>query len=82
MKIKTVEIAKALGFEVQETKVEINGETSTEYNIIYEGKTAEEIALIADYLKYIEYLSKWNGELPDVIAGDSASIMIPINPAE
>ena len=28
----------------------------------------------------IEYLSKWNGELPDVVTGDSASIMIPVNP--
>ena len=54
--------------------------TSVEYEIDFEGKTAEEIKLITEYLKYIEYLSKWNGELPGVMTGDSASIMIPASP--
>ena len=37
-------------------------------------------SLVEDYLKYIEYLSTWNGELPQVVAGDDAvSIIIPNN---
>ena len=36
--------------------------------------------LVEDYLKYIEYLKTWNGELPEVVAGDDAiSIIIPNN---
>ena len=34
--------------------------------------------LVEDYLQYLAYLEKWNGELPDVVAGDDAiSIIIP-----
>lgn len=34
--------------------------------------------LVEDYLKYLEYLSGWNGELPNVVAGDDAiSIIVP-----
>ena len=40
-------------------------------------KRAEEINVITEYLKYEEYLAKWNGELPDVVAGDSATVVIP-----
>lgn len=82
VKLKSVEVARALGFNIKETEI-TDGEgvvTSVEYEINFEGKSADEIKLITEYLKYIEYLSKWNGELPDVMAGDSASIMIPVEP--
>ena len=60
-----------LGFTILENEITDNdGETFT-------GKSAEEISVISDYLKYIEYLSKWNGELPDVMSSDSATIIIP-----
>lgn len=37
--------------------------------------------LVEDYMKYLAYLETWNGELPDVVAGDNAvSIIIPIEP--
>ena len=52
--------------------------TSVEYTIDFEGKSTEEIRLITDYLKYIEYLSKWDGKLPSVVTGDSATVMIPM----
>ena len=79
VKLKSIEVARALGFLINETEIkDENGVvTAIEYEINFEGKSAEEIQLITDYLKYIEYLSKWNGELPDIITGDSASIMIP-----
>lgn len=73
IKLKSVEVARMLGFTVNETAVE----GGIEYEIDFEGKTAEEIQVISDYLKYIEYLEVWNGELPEVVTGDGVSIMIP-----
>ena len=36
--------------------------------------------LVEDYLAYLKYLEAWNGELPDVVAGDNAiSIIVPGN---
>ena len=82
IQLKSIEVARALGFRIVETEViDENGVvTAIEYEIDFEGKTEEEIQLITEYLKYIEYLSKWDGELPDVMTGDSASIMIPVTP--
>lgn len=35
-------------------------------------------SLVEDYLAYLEYLKVWNGELPQVVAGDDAiSIIVP-----
>ena len=84
VKLKSVEVARALGFNIIENEIkdEEGIVTTVEYEIDFEGKTDEEIRLITEYLKYIEYLNKWNGELPSVMTGDSASIMIPANPAE
>ena len=83
VKLKSIEVARALGFAIKETEIldEDGVVTSIEYEIDFTGKSAEEIQLITDYLKYIEYLSKWDGELPDVVTGDSASIMIPVDPS-
>ena len=82
VKLKSIEVARALGFAINETNVtDENGTvTAVEYEIDFEGKSADEIKLITEYLKYIEYLSKWNGELPSVMTGDGASIMIPTQP--
>ena len=84
VKLKSIEVARALGFNISETEVkDENGViVAVEYEIDFEGKTTEEINLITEYLKYIEYLDKWDGKLPSVIAGDSASIMLPIEPNE
>ena len=77
-KIKAIEVARALGFTITEkTTVDGDGIASVEYTIDFEGKTTDEIKLITDYLKYIEYLAKWDGKLPNVIAGDTATIVIP-----
>ncbi len=80
VKLKSIEVARALGFNINETEIfdDDGVVTSVEYEIDFEGKTDEEIKLITDYLKYIEYLSKWNGELPDVMTGEGANIMIPV----
>jgi regulator of protease activity HflC (stomatin/prohibitin superfamily) len=78
IQLKSIEVARALGFTITEKIVtDDEGATSVEYYIDFEGKSADEIALITEYLKYADYLAKWDGKLPTVVAGDSATIMIP-----
>ncbi len=68
IKLKSVEIARMLGFEITETE--------EDYNISFEGKSADEIALISEYLKYAEYLEVWNGVLPETLVSDTAAGII------
>lgn len=96
LKAKSIEVARMLGFKITETPVtetitetDENGDevvttvTTMRYDIDFENKTSEEIQLISEYLKYIEYLDKWDGKLPEVMTGESgATIMIPVNPSE
>lgn len=79
IKLRSVEVARALGFTITETEVKDENDvvTAIEYGIDFTGKTSEEIALITEYLKYTEYLDKWDGKLPSVMTGDSATVMIP-----
>jgi hypothetical protein len=80
-KLAEMDAVKALGFDITETTVtDEEGNESIEYTIDFTGKTAEEIAVIADYLKYAEYLAKWDGKLPSVMADDSTSIVVPVQP--
>lgn len=78
IQLKSIEVARALGFTINETTVtDEDGNTAIEYTIDFKGKSAEEIQLITEYMKYLEYLAKWDGKLPTVVAGESATIMIP-----
>ena len=78
IQLKSIEVARSLGFTIVENQItDEDGKISIEYRIDFTGKTAEEIAVITDYLKYIEYLSKWNGELPNVMTEGSANVLIP-----
>lgn len=78
IQLKSIEVARALGFKiVEEEIVDENGVASIEYVIDFEGKSTEEIQVITDYLKYVEYLAKWDGKLPTVMGGDSATVVIP-----
>ncbi len=81
--LRSIEVARALGFNITETEVrDTDGNlTDIEYEIDFTGKSAEEVKLITDYLKYTEYLAKWDGKLPTVMTGDSASLMIPVDPS-
>ena len=82
VKLKSIEVARALGFNIIETEIldEEGVAAAIEYEIDFEGKSSEEISLITEYLKYIEDLGKWDGKLPTVMTGDSASIMLPVDP--
>ncbi len=95
LKAKSIEVARMLGFAITETEVtEIVTEKDDagnpvekevkkiRYDISFEGKTPEEIKLISEYLKYIEYLGKWDGKLPTVMTGDGASLLLPVTPEQ
>jgi len=71
---RIVELARTVGFTVNETE--------TGYEIIFDAIHTEEMfkSIVEDYIKYLEYLEQWNGELPQVVAGDDAvSIIVPNN---
>lgn len=76
IKLKSIEVARMLGFKVQSTPTE----DGINYTIDFENKTAEEIKVISDYLRYIEYLEVWDGKLPSVMGGDNANVFVPVNP--
>ena len=73
---KIIELARTVGYEIQETT---SVEGITTYKIIIPtGEEANFKKLVEDYLEYLAYLEQWNGELPDVVAGnDAISIIIP-----
>ena len=78
IRLKSIEVARALGFTIAETTVtDEDGVESVRYEIDFTGKTEREVELITEYLKYADYLAKWDGKLPSVMTGDSATIMIP-----
>lgn len=87
-----VELSRVLGYPVSETYIYSVDGIETEFptkqseteTCIYLGTkyviTPDDNfkILIEDYLKYLEYLKTWNGELPDVVAGDNAiSVIVP-----
>lgn len=78
VRLKSIEVARALGFAITEVSMtDEEGIPYVEYKIDFTGKSAEEVRLITEYLKYADYLAKWDGKLPTV-AGDSASVILPM----
>ena len=75
IKLKSIEVARMLGFDITETVTE----DGVLYSIDFAGKSEEEIALISEYLKYIAYLEKWDGKLPEVM-GEGANVFFPVQP--
>ncbi len=52
---------------------------ATNYSISYdEQHTKDDLKFVMEFVQYLEYLEKWDGELPQVVTGDKGiSIMIP-----
>lgn len=65
--IKSLEVARMLGLTV----------TVNDIEMIKPDLTDAEAQLIADYLKYMEYLATWDGKLPNVVADGSAIVVTP-----
>lgn len=78
--LKSVEVARMLGYTVKETVTESEeGAKEVSYEIVHDETHTG--ADIAEYMKYIEYLSKWDGKLPQVVAGDNGfMITVPSEP--
>jgi len=69
---KIVELAKTIGFNV----IENEDGYVIEFDAIHTEQMFREA--VEEYLEYLAYLEKWNGELPQVVSGDDAvSIIIP-----
>lgn len=67
-------------FDTRQIETETTIYLGTKYVIdITTGPGADKFKeLVEDYLEYLAYLEQWNGELPDVVAGDDAiSIIVP-----
>ena len=74
--LKSVEVARMLGYTVTES-----GTEEIVYTIVFDETHSG--ADIAEYMKYIEYMSKWDGKLPQVVAGENGfMITIPSAPQE
>lgn len=79
--LKSVEIARMLGYTVEENTVLTENDdgtyhTETTYAILFDEQHTG--ADIAEYMKYIEYLSKWDGSLPHVVGnGEGFMITVP-----
>lgn len=56
---------------VDENGKEVLKETDKVIGYSITWKNEESKTLVLDYLKYLEYLTTWNGELPEVVAGDN-----------
>ena len=81
LKLKSIETARALGFKVNETEIVLeDGSIVTEYNIDFTDVSEERIELLAAYMQYIEYLSKWDGKLPTVMTDTGVMLQIPTDP--
>lgn len=96
---KIIELAKTIGYDVNETYLYSVDGVETAYNakqaetetVIFLGtkyvidvQTGPGVdkfnTLVEDYLQYLAYLEKWDGKLPEVVAGDDAlSIIVPNN---
>ena len=69
LRLKSIDVARMLGFVIA---LDAEGK---EY-IDFTASTGDPV-LISEYLKYIEYLGVWNGELPGVVADGSAVVVSP-----
>lgn len=77
--LKSVEVARMLGYTVNETVTENEeGAKVVSYKIVIDETHTG--ADIAEYMKYIEYLSKWDGKLPQVVTGDSGFMITVPSP--
>lgn len=68
IEIKSLEVARMLGLTV----VDAEGN-----EVIKPDLTEAEAKLIADYLKYMEYLATWDGKLPEVMTDGNMSLILP-----
>ncbi len=81
---EVVDVLPSLGVEVSKDEnnnmIKITKSLkATSYSIVYdETHTKEDLNIIIDLIKYLEYLEKWDGDLPQVVNGtNGVDIIIP-----
>lgn len=67
LEIKSLEVARMLGLT----------EVVNDKEVIKQNLTTEEKQLIAEYLKYMEYLATWDGKLPEVVTNGTVLLPTP-----
>lgn len=75
-KIKIVELARSMGYNVTSTSVDDEIVYEVEWGTGAEAEASKK--LLIEYMEYLEYLAKWDGKLPQVVTGDNGNIMIPV----
>lgn len=76
-KIKIVELARSMGYNVTSTVVGEETIYEIEWGVGAEAESGKK--LLIEYMEYLEYLAKWNGKLPDVMMdGNSGTVMVPL----
>ena len=72
LRIKSLDVARMLGFTIA---VYENGKEYIDF-----ANSTQDPEAINEYLKYLEYMSKWDGKLPDVVTGDTdIGMILPTN---
>lgn len=82
LKLKYIETARMLGLPVTMTEVKDEDGiiTAFEYDINTETCTPEQFETLENYMRYINYLETWDGQLPEVVGDGSSLGGIIINP--
>lgn len=72
IRIKSIDVARMLGFVIG---VDENGVEYIDFDA-----SEQDPQLINEYLKYLEYMSTWDGKLPDVVTdGSNVGVILPTN---
>ena len=72
LRIKSLDVARMLGFKIA---VDANGNEYIDF-----ANSTQDPEAINEYLKYLEYMAKWDGKLPEVLTGDGDfSMILPSN---
>ena len=72
LRIKSLDVARMLGFKIA---VDANGNEYIDF-----ANSTQDPEAINEYLKYLEYMAKWDGKLPEVLTGDGdLSMILPSN---
>ena len=72
LRIKSLDVARMLGFTIA---VDERGQEYIDFD-----NSTQDPEAINEYLKYLEYMSKWDGKLPEVMTGDSdLGMILPSN---
>lgn len=71
-RIKTINVARTLGYVII-----VDGEGREEIDFAASAAAGLTQTMLYDYMNFIAYIEKWDGQLPDTMLGDDVGILIP-----